>query len=476
MAGYLKRIILYLKEVYSSPTKFFVIVTALFGSLFLLITPPLQAPDEQSHFVQAYRVSEGRLSVGSIAGNYPISISKTLKTVLYDTDIRFDSNQKYDLHRTKAALNIHLDESKREETKELAGTSYSPVVYLPQAIMIALGRGLDLSPILLIYLARLGNLIAWTLIVYLAIRLLPVGKWSMAAIAVLPMAAFQAAVVTTDSLSMGILFVYVAFVVRLVVQRHLVTNRQYVLLAIVATALAFTKLIMVVFLPIALLLIFRKRTTKTEPFNWRAAAKLLLVIIVPVLLLGSWMLLNKNESALQVPDGVNAAQQTKLMFTAPQKFSFALWNTYFYPWSDSIVRSVIGTFGWMDTPMSLLFVVAGYFSIAAALLANRGDDLLRLSLMRKAKLLLWSIGLIYFLGVNAAMYIYYSPVDFNIIIGVQGRYFLPLFALLILLTINNNQLRLKSGAYNLIIKTLPLLLLSVSGLYLIIRYYFDTRI
>jgi len=40
------------------PEKVFLIVGILFGTLFLLITPPFQVPDEPNHFSRAFHVSE----------------------------------------------------------------------------------------------------------------------------------------------------------------------------------------------------------------------------------------------------------------------------------------------------------------------------------------------------------------------------------------------------------------------------------
>jgi hypothetical protein len=38
----------------------FLLLGAFFGILFLLVTPPLQSPDEQEHFFRSYQVSEGQ--------------------------------------------------------------------------------------------------------------------------------------------------------------------------------------------------------------------------------------------------------------------------------------------------------------------------------------------------------------------------------------------------------------------------------
>ena len=40
------------------PERIFIFVGLLFGLLFLIVTPPFQAPDEPAHFFRAYEISD----------------------------------------------------------------------------------------------------------------------------------------------------------------------------------------------------------------------------------------------------------------------------------------------------------------------------------------------------------------------------------------------------------------------------------
>ena len=55
--------------------KMFLPLAWIFGTLFALITPPFQVPDEFQHFYRAYQVSEGRLTAyrqaARSAANFP---------------------------------------------------------------------------------------------------------------------------------------------------------------------------------------------------------------------------------------------------------------------------------------------------------------------------------------------------------------------------------------------------------------------
>src|SRR5712691_9908293 len=41
------------------PTAIFVLLSALFGTIIILLTPPLRGPDEAAHFLRAYAIAHG---------------------------------------------------------------------------------------------------------------------------------------------------------------------------------------------------------------------------------------------------------------------------------------------------------------------------------------------------------------------------------------------------------------------------------
>jgi uncharacterized membrane protein len=86
------------------------------------------------------------------------------------------------------------------------------------------------------------------------------------------------------------------------------------------------------------------------------------------------------------------------------------------------------------------------------------------------KLLIIAMLFVYWLAVSASMYVYYSPVGFKIIVGLQGRYFLPAASLLIPL-FYGGALRIKDSVYHKLAIGLPLFLLAASTITIYVRYY-----
>lgn len=469
------RVRVIISKIFAEPHLFFLTTSLIFGILFILITPPLQGPDEQAHFFQAYKVSEGDF-INDIHDSYPKSLRETYKIVFYNDDIRFNINNKYEHARTLEALRVPLNSQNREKGDGyMMGTNYAPVAYTGQAIMILLGRLLGLAPIVLIYLARLGNLAIWILLVYFAIRMSPIGKWPLVVIGIIPMAVFQGAVVTVDTFSNGVLILYLAYVLYLYVQKSKISNRQYALLGLTACMLALGKMVMLVFVPLALLLLF-KQSYKN---NKKKLAVIFGITTLALFIALVWSSLSSSLSAGDgLPIGTDPVIQLRNLIYHPGEFLFALWNTNFYTWSDGITRSTIGTFGWVDTPMALVFMVLSYVSLFVVMVSNRGKEYaIAGKLTRKIpQAIVYSIGVLYFLGISVVLYAYNTPVNFNIIVGLQGRYFLPLFILPILLFLNKDQVVVKARLYGLMVKIAPLFLLIVSSAYIYIRYYLNTII
>src|SRR5690606_25002926 len=89
----------------------------------------------------------------------------------------------------------------------------------------------------------------------------------------------------------------------------------------------------------------------------------ILICVIPLLVLIGWLCLIRDiDLTGSYAHGQEPAKQIKFALTNPHSFVNVLWNTYFFPWSDAAVRSVIGSFGWADTPLALSWVIIGFMA------------------------------------------------------------------------------------------------------------------
>src|SRR5262245_10975767 len=132
----------------------FIVLSLLFGGLFIVTTPPFQVVDEVSHFKRAFKLSQ-LATVQKIKNNrsgddVPISIDSTLSVFRY---LMYHSDQKVDKQNILDAFKIRLQPDKIQFTDIAAGPYFYPS-YLPQFPAIFLGRIFELNVLVILYLGR----------------------------------------------------------------------------------------------------------------------------------------------------------------------------------------------------------------------------------------------------------------------------------------------------------------------------------
>src|ERR1700752_1645282 len=183
------------------------ILLLTFGIPMILLIPPGSGYDEEDHLVRVWEISGLALIPGELSAKemqYP--------TIFRDLAYRQQASAgiiESDFWQTYAgvSLDAHGYIHREINTKSV----YSPALLLPQAIAVRYsGRVADLAVLPVFYLARLAGLLSYLFLTWFAIRLIPFGKWLLLILAVSPMALFQAATMTADSISNGIGVLFIA--------------------------------------------------------------------------------------------------------------------------------------------------------------------------------------------------------------------------------------------------------------------------
>jgi len=401
----------------------------------------------------------------------PIGLSETIDGINSPSgSFTFPANVKYKEEKTFNALSINTGSKVQPYAyTPLAATSirltasYSPFSYIPSSLLIFIARMFHPAPIVMLYAGRLGNLLAWIILIALSIRLMPRKKWAVVAIGLLPMGLFQAATLNADVMATGMAVIFTALILYLREQNTRLGYKQLSILLAAGAIMTLSKQAMFVFLPLVLLL--RKRNFKDKRQNYLIK---LCLIAIPVILLGLWMFMNRGSNLIS--NQHDTAGQLHFIIRSPESYINVLWNTYFYAWGDQVTRSFIGVFGWSDVPLSELIVTFGYIGLAAILIIEPGSQRAKDWFTNKEKLLIGLIAAAYMLAVSTALYLTYTPLGFKIVYGLQGRYFIPLLALAIPL-LYGTWLRCSEAAYKRIAVITPIVLLSASTITIYVRFF-----
>lgn len=423
--------------------RYFWIIGTVAGLAMLLVTPPLAGFDGTSHFrAVEYYVEGGRGSLPPQKGMVkPVEIDGQISQVV---DITGAIQQKHMLEPSMYKFFWSPPPAKTKLAKtDLGGAAvYSPLAYAPSIVGLALAKMLHLPLLLQIWAARLACLGAYLVLAYFALRWIPFGKWALFVVVLLPMSLFQASTITTDGFLNGLVFLYVAIILRLLADstiRQEATRRLLWLLSGLGILVALSKPSYGILFLLLLLIPAAKFTSR------RARAALLAVALLPGAILGALWNLYISDYAIRVGEiyrgsQVSHTEQLTAIVQHPVHFVFAMTNTL-YQNGYNYLAQLIGTF---DPQFHLLPVVFAVpliiaFFIGVAIDAEKIRALSIRSRVYMAALLLSVVALIVM-----TFYLTYTPVMGGIAEGIQGRYFIPLLVLAIpLLTLKNLTVRLR---------------------------------
>jgi uncharacterized membrane protein len=336
------------------PEKVFLLLSMVFGSFYLALSPPFQVPDTPCHFYRAYQVSEGKFVADKInkrvGGFLPESLLK-LETIYRPVIAGYKFTQDSIFERS---LRIPLNQDTKIFIDFNNTALYAPFCYFPQAVGIFILRLFDASPLVLLYGGSFFALVAWSLFVFISIKIIPVGKWLMCFVALLPMSMHVNSSFSADCMTNSIAFLLLAFLLNTAYGEGKPTARR---LAVICTLLFILPLVKPIFISL-LLLVFMIPVKKyvTRKKQLLCISLFFVTAFVPYLLWSnvikeyylSYEQYNteyRNDAAL-IP-GVDANKQLEFVKEDKSVLLTVLWNS-FKLMPDYHIPGYIGTFGWLS--------------------------------------------------------------------------------------------------------------------------------
>ncbi len=450
-----------------NPQTVFLIIGLIYGLGFLLATPAFQVPDEYEHFYRSLYVSEGHIvpeKLGNLSGVYvPESVKITSDTVneewytfLQDRD-----------NKTNLAPLLYLPFNSKnmvfEDISRIAVVTYSPVPYLVSAFAIDFGKLFNLAPLVLMYIGRFANLLVWVFLTYLAIKITPVHKWVFLMLALLPMTLFEAASLSADSFLLGISFLIIAIFFKYAFddnKKKIGIKEVYILgILLLLVGLAKSNYILLLFL----IFLIPAQKFGSRKNRFLVTGSLFLVVGTAVVI---WNLIVNGLYAPIIPQ-VSISGQIAYILGDPFRFPYVLINTFIKS-GLSYQYLFVGNF-WLDVPLPIWWL--GFYLITIIPVALFDKDMI--NIIRKQKLISAVTFFLNFLSACALVYITWTPVGQNVIDGIQGRYFIPIFPLLFLLLykIRNFENYYGKIDHKLIIKNKPVIKIIRENMNLIIITY-----
>jgi uncharacterized membrane protein len=400
---------------------FFVLLLLAFGAPMVIFIPPGAGYDEEDHLVRVWELSALSFIPGQLSPQemrYP--------TLFRDFAYRQQGSsgvigsefwQKY----AHASLYEYGFVRRELDTKSV----YSPALLFPQAITLrVLGRGANLPGLIVFYACRFIGLLGYLTLVWLAIRWIPFGKWTLSVLALAPIALFQATTITPDTLSNGIGFLFIAGCLR-AAQFEKIEWKELGILVLLIFLLFLAKLNLLPLILLPFLLIPPSKFTSKKIYMFLLATTVILFLMEVV----GWNLIALPRADPLLANEANPTGQLRYMLSHPFAFSLTIIRdfltngfAYFQSWINGY-----GYFYWTPPQIVSFFFLLSLGSVALLDLPHEQDT----KNFRVALILVFVAG---YLVTTVSLYATFTPVGSDQVFGVQGRYFTPL-ALLLFLTL-----------------------------------------
>ena len=420
-------LVLYCKKKNIKIHKAYLLFSILFGVLYMFILPIGSVPDETNHFFRSYEISEGHLLSDKDDNHIGGRFFNSNMDIIAISDLN-----NYNYKKLKESIFVKND-AKNEKYYTFANTSlYSFFSYIPQTIGIGIGKLFNAPILISAYLGRIINYIFFIIIIYFSVKFIPFGKTLIVLISFLPMMMQEAISLAPDAMTNAVAIAMVSFVLYMRFDKNsgIMTKKKVILFSILTIWISMLK---IVYLPICLLAFLipeNKFANKKDKI-----IKIGILAIIVIVLNISWLKISASY-LVEFQPGVDSASQVSFILHNPYSYLKVLFNTIDYNFV-TYFNMMLGTnLGWLNIYLSSNYLFAYFLVIFFVAFLDKN---IKLDSITKKIFVFISISII--ILIFTSLYVQWTPLKNPIINGVQGRYFIPIL-LMIMLVIKPNKIKL----------------------------------
>lgn len=425
---------------YKQPEFLFLFFAVILGAFSIVVTPPFQIPDEPVHFYRAYQIADGgflsKREGNRLGGDIPNSIKNFSESYKYLKFNKYSKTNKDSIF-SKADIKLNKNDVRFVDFPYMA--NYTPFTYLPQFLAIFFLKSFDAKPFYIYYLAKIFALLFWLTVVFFSIKIIPVYKWLIAILALLPMNVFINSSLSADSVTNAVSFFTVSYILFLALKAKKVREKEFVFLLILSVLLSLLK---IVYFPlIFLIFIIPKSKFISEK---RYYTYLFSVIFSGFFIAFSWILLIKSQSIsyidynteyrkiITLGTGSSLSLQLSYIKSHLLETIVVFINSYIDRFENLSIQ-YIAYLGWIDTIFPMWYIIFSYLIIFIFVISESEK---KYSLRIKNKAIILSVFVLIAGLIELSQYLTWNAVGKNDVAGLQGRYFIPLLPLFFLLLLN----------------------------------------
>lgn len=421
-------LIIFSKKLYEKiqPHIIYIIFALIIGGMYVFIIPLCSQSDEPAHLYRAFQVAKGEIISPQKDGVFVTELPKSIEEMVeVNSENKKREYKKY--YDIKEMMEIPF---KEDETTEIVTVgNYLGITYFPHVIGIKTGMLLNLNPYYSAMLGRITGLIITVLIFGWAIKKLPKHKLFASIILLSPVVLSYSASISADSLLLAASILMFSYVLYYMHTKEKVRKVDYAIFAILTFILAVSKM---AYVPIIGILIFiPKDCFKNSKVKWGIVAGFILLGLISAIW---WM------NAANIDVSIGDENYTNIwIYKKPLSYLIVLFRTTIANAYSYMENAFAGFFLCHNQVRPYEIVPLAYIIIS--IIAFLADENKEKTTMMQKLITAGIIALVYAL-VSTAMYVYNTSYKNDLIIGVQGRYFLPII-LMAMFFANNKKIDIR---------------------------------
>lgn len=434
--------ILLIKKIKIEKIAFFLVLFV--GSLYILVIPPYVTPDEQSHISTVYAKSSEIMNKDAINNDGRVIGYNDITSYLVRREIP-NANSYVQYIRWLFGRDELIT---KNDTFEL---SYSLEVgtlgYLPQIIGMTCGRIMRLNSIQILFAGRIFALLFFGIVTYLCVKLMPFWKTTMLMVAILPMTLQQAVSFSYDSVLNGILFLMTAYCFYLIYTKQSISWQQMLIIIGLCMVVIPIKFIYISLAALCILIPKEKfggRKKKIIAVGGVALGCTTITIVTNIK-----RVLNLVVSSEKNKTGVESELEyytiSQVVFHPLETIEVFI-NTLTRDISYYVETLVGEHLGWLDIHIASIIIIGFIVLLLLSVLQKEGEQ----HLEKKEKCVMLGIVIVVFVLVLCSMLMAETYIGSETILGVQGRYFMPILPIILFL-LQNHTVILKRSLTGVII-------------------------
>ncbi|MBR5520399.1 MAG: DUF2142 domain-containing protein [Oscillospiraceae bacterium] len=213
----------------------FAVISLTVGMVFCLFTPVNGGPDEYVHFATSYMLSNELLGIENLYNDNQVLVRECDSYIPLDRPVDYDAFSFRDMYN---GLKTGTEGKTELVAVNARFVRVHKQLYMAQTLGITLARLLGMGFVPLVLMGRFFNLLMYTALVWLAVKIMPIFKTTLALCALLPMSMQIAGNFSYDTYILAMALLFTASVFNLAYGKKKIRLKDLILPAVTMCLLA----------------------------------------------------------------------------------------------------------------------------------------------------------------------------------------------------------------------------------------------